>query len=221
MKRWVVRSTIGLLALAMATAIPVLWTRIAAGGHLYDESDITAAGGPRADVVLVLGAEIAPGGTAPKAFLRGRLDTTAALILNGSAKVVLVSGDADGSSGDEIAVMTRYLVDQGVPATRIVADPYGLDTHDSCVRAKEVYGLDRLLVVTQGYHLARAVALCRSAGIDADGIASRCECGDANLRRNAFRDYFAATKAAWDAVWGRGPAVTSPPSPAITEALNS
>jgi vancomycin permeability regulator SanA len=116
--------------------------------------------------------------------------------------------------------MTRYLVAHGVDPARIVTDPYGLDTYDSCRRAHDVYGLRRMLVVTQPYHLPRAVALCRSMGIDATGVGARCDgCDLFQLAYNATRDYFAASKAALDLIRGRPPAMTSPPSTAITQAL--
>ena len=69
----------------------------------------TEAEAPTADVVLVLGAQVAPGGTDPMPVLRGRLDTAAALVRDGRARVILVSGDGTGGSGDETTVMTSYL----------------------------------------------------------------------------------------------------------------
>jgi vancomycin permeability regulator SanA len=134
---------------------------------------------------------------------------------------VLVSGDAHGGSGDETSVMTAYLVrNKGIDAGRVVTDPNGLDTYDSCVRARQVYGVTRALVVTQPYHLARAVALCRHAGIDADGVAARCDgCSSINLIRNGFRDYFACSKAALDAIVDRHSSIESPPDPAVADAL--
>ena len=172
-------------------------------------------------MVLVLGAEVEADGSGPKAFLRGRLDTAAQLIHGGNAKVILVTGDAHGTSGNETTVMSRYLADQhGIAQQRLVTDPYGLDTYDSCVRAKQVYGITKALVVTQAFHLSRAVALCRHAGIDADGVAARCDgCVSLNLVRNALRDYLACTKAAWDVISDRSPAVSSPPSSAVTDAI--
>ena len=208
---------VGVAGLLVA-AIPFAWTRTVAGGHLYDEADA-----PRADVVLVLGGEVAPGGTRPMPFLRGRLDTAALLITGGRAKVLLVSGDADGSSGNETRVMTDYLTgDRGIDPGRIVTDPSGLDTYDSCRRAKEVYGVTRALVVTQPYHLARAVALCRHVGIDADGVGARCDgCLSVTLAKNTMRDFFACSKAAWDSLRDRRPAVESAPSAEVTNALAS
>ena len=124
----------------------------------------------------------------------------------GRATVVLVSGDGGGASGDEPAVMTTYLAERGVDRRRVVADPFGLDTYDSCARAREVYGVERALIVTQSYHLSRAVTLCRHLGLDVDGVTARCDgCGAALLAEKSIRDYFASGKAAWDAGRGRPP----------------
>jgi len=204
---------LGFLVITVLAGIPFGWTRVVAGGHLYDE-----ASSPSADVAIVLGAQVE--GDQPMPFLKGRLDTAGALVLSGRVKVLLVSGDGTGGSGNETAVMTAYLVNQlGVDASRVVADPYGLDTYDSCARAKEVYGLSRALVVTQAYHLARAVALCRHLGVDADGVGARCDGCGINLVRNGLRDYYACSKAGLDVVLGREPAVASTPTTAVADAV--
>jgi vancomycin permeability regulator SanA len=204
------------LALVLLAAIPFAWTRIAAAGQLYDETELTAT----ADVALVLGAQVTPDGLRPMPFLKGRLDTAADLVRTGHAKVILVSGDGQRSAHNETKVMAEYLVSAGISPSRIVTDPAGLDTYDSCWRAKQVYGLSRALVVTQPYHLARAVALCRHLGIDAIGVGARCDCSAVNLVRNTVRDYFACTKAALDAWRDRGPAIVDPPSDAVARALS-
>ena len=210
----------GLVVTTLAAG-PYAWTRIEASGHLYNEADLTASDGPRADVVLVLGAQVAPGGTEPMPFLRGRLDTAAALVADGYAAVILVSGDANGSSGNETEVMRSYLVGRAaVDPSRIITDPHGLDTYDSCARAKEVFGVSRALLVTQPYHLARAVALCRHLGVDVDGVGARCDgCLSLNLARNATRDYFACSKAALEAYQNRPPSISSEPSSAVADAV--
>jgi vancomycin permeability regulator SanA len=209
---------VGALVLAVGSAAPFVWTRVEAGGHLYSATDPT---GPSADVVIVLGAQVAPGRSRPYNFLQGRLDTAAALLAAGRARVILVSGDAYGGSGNETAVMSDYLTSIGVDPSRVVADPYGLDTYDSCVRAREVYGITRALIVTQDHHLARAVTLCRHAGIEADGVVASCpECRWVTRAQSWVRDYFAATKAAWDVWLGRPPEVSSPPNRQIADALD-
>jgi len=220
------------LVALLLTGAPWLWTRISADGHLSGE-----AGAPVADVVLVLGTQVlthtcppasapAPASgscnrSEPSARLAGRLQTTAALIRDGRARAILVSGDGHGGSGDETAVMTSYLTQQlGVDPHRIVADAFGLDTYDSCARARQVYGVTRALVVTQSYHLSRAVTLCRHLGIDAAGVIARCDgCAATLLAQETVRDYFASTKAAWDAARDRPPAVHSPESEDLQAAI--
>ncbi|MEU8253279.1 ElyC/SanA/YdcF family protein [Micromonospora inaquosa] len=204
----------GLVLLVLAST-PWLWTTLSARGHVY-----AAADAPSADVVIVLGTEVADDRQRPGDRLAGRLDTAAELVAGGRATVVLVSGDGGGASGDEPAVMTTYLAERGVDRRRVVADPFGLDTYDSCARAREVYGVERALIVTQSYHLSRAVTLCRHLGLDVDGVTARCDgCGAALLAEKSIRDYFASGKAAWDAGRGRPPAVRSPADPAIQNAL--
>jgi vancomycin permeability regulator SanA len=168
--RWLRRALIlGLVALLLLSA-PWAWTFIAATGHRHDAADA-----PVADVVLVLGTTVAPDGR-PENRLAGRLTTAAELVKAGRARVVLVSGDGGGQSGDETAAMTSYLTGTlGVEPARVVADPSGLDTYDSCIRARDVYGVRKALVVTQAYHLSRAVALCRTLGIDTEGVKARCD----------------------------------------------
>ncbi|MGC5285801.1 SanA/YdcF family protein [Micromonospora sp. DT231] len=207
-------AVLGVAALMLAS-LPWLWTTLAARDHVYAEADA-----PAADVVIVLGTAVAPDRQRPGERLAGRLETAAELVTSGRAKVVLVSGDGGGTSGDEPAVMTAYLTELGVDARRVVADPFGLDTYDSCARAREVYGVERALIVTQSFHLSRAVTLCRHLGLDVDGVTARCdECGPLLLAEKSVRDYLASGKAAWDMVLGRPPAVRSPEDPAVRNAL--
>jgi vancomycin permeability regulator SanA len=216
-RRRAARLAVAGLAGILVASGPWLWTEISAHGHEYAEADA-----PAADVAIVLGGEVAADRRQPAQRLAGRLQTAAALVRDGKARVILVSGDGGGASGDEPAVMTAYLTGLGVDARRIVADPHGLDTYDTCVRARAVYGVGRALVVTQSYHLSRAVALCRRVGLDADGVAARCEgCSFTVLAGKAVRDYFACGKAAWDAVRRRPPAVRSPASQAVQDALHA
>ncbi|MBT8227366.1 MAG: DUF218 domain-containing protein [Dactylosporangium sp.] len=98
-------------------------------------------------------------------------------------------------------------------------DPFGFDTYDTCRRARDVYGVRRALLVTQSYHLPRAVALCRALGIDADGVNAGCHgCDDATLAKASLRELAAGGKAVLDALRDRQPAVVSPPDPALTTA---
>ncbi|AGL21610.1 vancomycin high temperature exclusion protein [Actinoplanes sp. N902-109] len=208
MRRWVTwrRLVVAAIVVVVLVSMPWLWTTIAAHGHRYDEADA-----PAADVVIVLGTTVAADGRTPEDRLAGRLQTAAALVKEGKADTVLVSGDGGGDSGNEPAVMTSYLAGQlGIDESAVKADPYGLDTYDTCIRARDVYGVKRALIVTQSYHLSRAVTVCRSLGLDVDGVRARCDgCGRALLAEKAVRDYFASGKAAWDVIRQRPPKVTT------------
>jgi vancomycin permeability regulator SanA len=178
-----------------------LWIHRGASGHVFDPGQA-----PSAPVVIVLGAEVRAG--RPKPILAGRLDLTAELVRTGRAGAVLISGDAAGGSGDETSVMTDYLLAHGVPRDRLMIDPHGLDTYDSCKRAHDLYGVTRALVVSQSFHLWRAVALCRHVGIDADGVVAGCAtCSRMTWARNRARDLLAGVKAVADMARDRPPAV--------------
>jgi vancomycin permeability regulator SanA len=207
--RWrAVRTLYGLiLVVIMLAPAAVAWVRVSAGGHLYNVADA-----PAADVVMVLGAQLAPDGSGPMPLLASRLRVGAELVKTGKAGYLLLSGDGNGRSGNETAAMRRYLTEElGVDGTRVILDPYGLDTYDSCARAKRFFGVTRLLVVTSDFHLARAVTLCRGLGLDADGVSSSCpDCTLKTRLWNPFRETFACWKAVVDLVSGREPAVLSP-----------
>ncbi|WP_442241030.1 SanA/YdcF family protein [Rhodococcus sp. TAF43] len=189
------------------------WVAVAASGHMYDVRDA-----PDAPVVIVLGSQVRDG--KPMKFLAGRLDAAVRLMEDGRARAVLVSGDANGRSGNEIAAMTEYLVDAGVDPARIVGDGYGLDTYDTCARAVRTYGVTKALIVSQGLHVSRAVALCRDAGIDTDGVEAECECNRLAVVRNYAREWLARPKAVLDLLSGRNPAVVSPPDGSLATAVD-
>jgi vancomycin permeability regulator SanA len=160
---------------------------------------------PETPVALVFGAGLHPDGS-PSTYLRRRLDAAKTLYDQGTVRVILVSGDNGTVSHDEPGAMRDYLVAAGVPADRIVLDAAGFDTHDSCVRARQVFGVEQAVVITQTYHLPRAVFSCKAAGIDVTGVgvsAASVQPEQAALWR--VREIPASYKAAWDALVGREP----------------
>lgn len=158
------------------------------------------AAAPTVPVVIVPGAKVGPDG-APMAYMRGRLDVAIELLRAGKVREILVSGDAAGTSGDEIASMTKYLVDHGIDPAVVGADGEGVSTRATCERAKNLFGIDRAIIVTQYRHLPRAVALCRGAGIDGYGVTAYCECKRTTLVRNNLREWLAAPKAVAALIW--------------------
>ncbi|MGH3739628.1 MAG: SanA/YdcF family protein [Micromonosporaceae bacterium] len=160
-----------LLGMAVTVAGSVWWVRSGAEGHLYTEQTV-----PEAPVALVLGAKVYPGGR-PSPFLTARLAIAQRLLAAGKVRAILVTGDHMKWEYDEPAAMVRWLVDHGVPRNKIAVDHAGFDTYDSCARAHRIFGVTRATVVTQAFHLAWAVTVCRQQGIDATGV------GDDTVRR--------------------------------------
>jgi SanA protein len=128
---------------------------------------------PEAKVALVLGAApIGPEG-GPNVYFEYRLDAAAALWRAGKVKYLLVSGDNRSADYDEPTAMRAGLIKRGVPAQAIYRDFAGVRTRDSILRAQSVFGQQRLIIVSQGFHANRAVFLARHAGIEAWGLAAR------------------------------------------------
>jgi vancomycin permeability regulator SanA len=196
-----------LAAGALAGALAVLtmagsglWVSARAAGHVHSEGAV-----PAAPVAIVLGAEVYPGGT-PSPFLAARLDIARRLLAAGKVRAILVSGDHSRWEYDEPGAMQVYLISHGVPASQVVIDYAGFDTYDTCARAKRIFGVDRAIIVTQTYHVERAVALCRALGVTTDGV------GDETVRvytgpwwHSVVRERGAVVKAALDVISHRDP----------------
>ena len=167
---------IGAAAAVLATAAlltlgAMAWTALDAWGRAYVLE--TPQAWPRVDAVLVLGTSPYGKRGQDQWTLSYRLDTAAGLWHSGAADRFIVSGNRIDDDYDEPADMRDELVARGVPAKVIELDPLGRRTWDSVRRARDVYGLHRLLIVSQRDHLARAIFLARHLGIDAWGVAAR------------------------------------------------
>lgn len=153
---------------------------------------------PPAPVALVLGAGLNRDGT-PGVVLRDRVDTAAELYFSGKVDKLLMSGDNTSPFYNEPGAMQSYALSLGVPADDIVLDYAGRRTYDSCYRARAIFGLQKLVVVTQAFHLPRALFLCNTLGIEANGVTA----DEANYNRSSYtfwwvREILASGKAFWD-----------------------
>ncbi|MBL0210032.1 MAG: YdcF family protein [Holophagaceae bacterium] len=119
--------------------------------------------------VLVLGAGIYSDGE-PTAVLEGRLHAALDLYRTGKVTWILVSGDNRAASYNEPQAMRRWFLKQGVPPDLVIADYAGRRTYDSLKRANVIFGLQRLVVVTSDFHMARAIYLGSSLGLDIYGV---------------------------------------------------
>jgi len=123
------------------------------------------------DCILVLGAAVW-GGTRPSPMLQDRLDKGIELYNQGASPRMLMSGDHGGQYYDEVNVMKNYAMDAGIEDSHIFMDHAGFSTYESMIRAKEVFEVDSVIIVTQGYHLSRALYIANELGLEAYGVAS-------------------------------------------------
>ena len=122
---------------------------------------------PARDVALLLGvAKITPSGK-PNAYFKGRIEAAAALYHAGKIRHIIISGDNSRKDYNEPQDMKEALMEKGVPETAMTLDYAGFRTLDSVVRAKTVFGKEKLLIITQNGHAERAVYIARKNGIDA------------------------------------------------------
>ena len=135
-------------------------------------ADQAIAAGETYDCIMVLGASVLPDGT-PSGILRDRLDVGIQLYKAGLAPKIVMSGDNQSDSTyDEVNNMKAYAVAHGVPSADVFCDHAGLCTYDSAYRAKYVFEAKRMIMVTQTYHLYRALYDANSLGVHTIGVAS-------------------------------------------------
>ncbi|MGW3325798.1 SanA/YdcF family protein [Streptomyces virginiae] len=209
-RRRVVQTVMAGCVLAL---LPSAWMHAVAADRLR-----TTADAPAAEVAVVFGAGLL--GSRPTPYLADRLDAAAELYRTGKVKVVLVTGDNSRTEYDEPDAMRKYLTAHGVPDRKIVSDYAGFDTWDSCVRAKEIFGVERAVLVTQGFHIRRAVALCQAAGLDSYGVGV-ADVHDATWYYGETREVFAAGKAALDAAFKPAPHFLGPKEEGVSRALEA
>lgn len=124
-----------------------------------------------ADCILVLGAGVREDGS-PSNMLEDRLITGIRLYKEGASDVLLMSGDHSREDYDEVGAMLDYAVNDGVDREKIFLDHAGLSTYESLYRAKEIFGAEKIVIVTQKYHLYRALYLAEALGLDAVGVSA-------------------------------------------------
>ena len=135
----------------------------------YSPLITTLEDAPEAETAIVFGAGVYHNPERPSAVLRERLDTAADLLAAGKVQQILLSGD--GSVGSiEVDVMSDYSVGLGISEDNLIADREGFRTLETCQRAAEDFGVQDALLVTQAFHLPRALYLCDSLGLEVHGV---------------------------------------------------
>lgn len=164
------------IAMALiAFLAPNAWEYATQAGKLKDSLAVEASvedGAASYDCIFVLGAAVQSNGE-PSTILKDRLDVAIELYKAGVAPKIIMSGDDESDyTYDEVMNMKRYAVEAGVPSEDIFCDHAGLNTYDSMYRAKNVFNVSSMVVVTQEYHQYRALFDASSFGIEVVGVSS-------------------------------------------------
>ncbi|MEU3244485.1 MULTISPECIES: SanA/YdcF family protein [unclassified Streptomyces] len=199
------------MALCVLALLPATWLYVVTDGRLRTTADV-----PRTEVAVVFGAGLWDGEPSP--YLAHRLDAAARLYRAGRIEVVLVTGDNSREDYDEPDAMRAYLARHGVPDDRVVTDYAGFDTWDSCVRARKIFGVRRAVLISQGFHIRRAVELCRAAGVRSYGVGVD-DRHDVTWYYGGAREVFAAGKALLDVVFEPDPRFLGRKEPGVARAL--
>lgn len=157
-----------LIGLAIITTLALCLPRLITS--LYSLPKIYALDSvPNERVAIIFGAGLRRDGT-PTTILRDRVETGATLYFSGAVEKLLMSGDNRVVSYNEPEAMRSYALSLGVPEEAIVVDYAGRRTYDTCYRANSIFGVDRAVLVTQGFHLPRALFICNMLGVQAVGV---------------------------------------------------
>ncbi len=204
------------LLLAALMAFPWVWRglvelRYAPRTYTLDEylaQTAPTAAQPAPRTALVFGARVYRDGRL-SAMLRDRVDTAVALYSAGQLDRLIMTGGQNGEAYDEPAAMRDHAVANGVPPSAIVLDYGGLRTYDSCYRAAHVFDLNEALLVTQAFHLPRALLLCDQLGMEVIGVsADRRVYDPRSMRWSEARELVALVAALVDLVRRQPPQIT-------------
>lgn len=145
----------------------------------------------KADCILILGAGVKDG--KPKPMLRDRLLTGIELYKSGAAEKIIMSGDHGRADYDEVNVMRAFALEQGVSAEDIFLDHAGFSTYDSVYRAKNIFGAENIIIVSQKYHLYRALYISEKLDVKAAGVSADLNSYGGQLKRD-IREIIARDK---------------------------
>lgn len=192
-----------LLLLAVGI-IFIAWANYSIRKESRDFVSYRIADVPQTKVALLLGTGKTLSNGMPNAYFYNRIQAAIDLYKSGKIKYILVSGDNSSKDYNEPEDMQLTLVKYGIPKERIVMDHAGFRTLDSVVRAKDIFGQNKLVIISQKFHNERAVFLARKNGMEAFGYNANDVNKYAGLKTN-LREYLAKTKVYWDLLFGVQP----------------
>lgn len=192
--------------------LPRLFTSLHAWNRIHSVEDA-----PLERVAIIFGAGLRRDGT-PTTVLRDRVETGVRLYFDGKVEKLLMSGDNQLVEYNEPEAMLQYALSLGVPEEAIVVDYAGRRTYDTCYRAKRVFELESALLVTQRFHLPRALFLCNAMGIDSQGVeANNWNYGRRSLLFWNIREQFATFTAFMDVYLEKPIPILGQPEPIFVD----
>ncbi len=193
-RRWIRRISAGIGLIALLTLVLLAYVHSSTAALRYANPALV----PTTRVAVIFGAGVR--GERPSRILADRLDAAIVLYQQNQVQKLLMTGDNSRIDYDEVTIMRRYAEARGVAASDITLDYAGFSTYESCYRARAIFGLEEAILVTQQYHLPRAVYTCRALGIAATGVGTP-DWGrfpDAAMLRYTIREAVATLKALVD-----------------------
>lgn len=184
------------LALLIGTALFALglmigWVQLGEINHIVPLESVQPS-----PVAIVLGASVKTDGTASDALF-DRVVVAATLYREGKVEKLLMTGDDGEFHVNEVATMKRLAIAQGVPEEQIMIDGHGYRTYESCKRASQTFGIKEAIIVTQRFHLGRALYLCHAFGMNVQGVSADRQ-HYVRIFYFTIRDLLASAKAWWD-----------------------
>ena len=194
--KWFLRILLSLLAAALIGVLAIAFVNKYVQSQTTDKIQRSITEIPQEEpkrIAIVFGARVWNDGS-PSHSLYDRVLTGVELYRAGRVKKLLMSGDNPNANYDEPTAMKKTAIELGVPENDIVLDFAGRRTYDTCYRAKEIFGVEKAILVTQDYHLPRAIYSCNSLGVDSVGITANRRTYDREDYYH-FREFFSVASA--------------------------
>ena len=214
-RRWFTLILLLILGSGIAFAAPRLYSAWEARDRIY-----TLASVPDRPVAIAFGAEVYASGRL-SAMLADRVKMASELYQTGKVKALLFTGDNSRDSYNEPEAMRQYALGLGIPDAAIVLDYAGFRTYDSCYRARDIFKVSQAILVTQDFHLDRALLICNALGIDSVGVAADVLRPNGyariSLLRSEMREFPSTALSVFDLLRRAQPTYLGDPLPILAE----
>jgi len=207
--KYLIALIIGLSIVILAA--PLAYTFLSTRDNRYDLARTPVSNIPFHHVTIIFGAGILPDGT-PTPYLQHRVETAVKLYKAHRTDILLMSGDNSTRNHNEPIVMKKYAIKLGVPVKAIVVDDAGFNTYDSCYRAHAIFGLNDATLVSQAYHIPRAMVTCQNLGVANTGVVAVHPTRDYSVMYNV-RELLSTDKMVLQLVFRPNPTILGKPLP--------